>query len=139
MKNFTIIKRTKRAKRKRTKMGRRSSFKQRSKLTIRTKIRPKKQTNFNFEIKVRSVIDIPQMIKYGNNHITTVERDLYQDMFEMLNTLRTIIGGGYKIIQHRKLSCIETKVLLKSESDLYILTMAHPTIIGRVYRYTESD
>jgi len=113
-------------------------FKHRARLTVRTKLRPKGQTEFNIELKLCPVTDVPILVQYGNPYISTKERELHREMTELLSTLRSIIGGGYKLIQHRSRGrLITTKILLKKEADMYMLTIAHPTMICRAYQYVD--
>lgn len=117
---------------------RKQKFKHRPRLVVRRKLRPKGQTEFNIELRVCPVTDVPMMVKYNNPYISNKERELHREMVEMLVTLKTIIGGGYKLIQHRSRGArITTKILLKKEADMYMLTIAHPTMICRAYEYVE--
>lgn len=120
---------------------RKQKYKHRARLVVRTKLRPKGQTEFNIELRACPVTDVPLLLSYGNPYISSKERELYREMADMLVTLRTIIGGGYKLVQHRSggRARIATKILLKKEADMYMLTIAHPTMICRAYQYVDEQ
>jgi hypothetical protein len=116
---------------------RRPKFGHKARLNLRDKLRPVRQTRFNIELRVCPTINVPLVVGYGGGRwISERERDLYNELQLFFATLRAMVYGRFKIIQQRKTNVVVTKVLLENESDLVLLTIAHPTLIGRAYRYT---
>lgn len=70
--------------------------------------------------------------------VNATEMEYYNERKDMIYTLKTIIGGGYKIIKHVKSrNLLLTKILLTTEADMLMLAMAHPTMIEKAYRYVD--
>lgn len=112
--------------------------KRKSSLVIRNKTRPIGQTKFNIELRIQSVMNMPVILNFRGFMVNAVEIERYNERKDMIYTLKNIIGGGYKLIQHRKSnSHILTKILLTSEADMFMLAMAHPTMIEKAYRYVD--
>lgn len=110
----------------------------RARLHLRRKLRPFRQSRFNVEIRTHDVSNIPVLEGFGGSRwITSQEREGFNEMQTFIATIRSMIGRRAKIIQHRQKTVLTTKVLLESEADLVVLTMAHPTMIARAYRYVD--
>jgi len=110
----------------------------RARLHLRRKLRPFRQTRFNIEIRTHDVSNIPLLEGFnGSRWITAKEREDFNELQTFIATIRSMIGRRAKIIQHRRRTILSTKVLLESESDLVVLTMAHPSMIARAYRYVD--
>ena len=112
-------------------MRRRKRRYYKSKLVLRQKARPVGQTEFNVELRL-----LPHTFAAGNPSYLTTSADYerFKETGELLETLRTIIGGRYKVIKSKG-TLIRTKILLERENDLIMLMMAHPTMMCRAYKF----
>jgi hypothetical protein len=111
------------------------NHKQKPSLKIRTKRRPASGDGFNIELRLCKIAPLDTLGLLGGD--TTVGTEIHQEMREMLSTIRSIIGHGYNIIKNKHHSgfWLTTKILLKNESDMLILSMTYPMLICKVYRY----
>lgn len=110
----------------------------RARLHLRKKLRPFSQTRFNVEVRTHDVANVPLLESFGGTRwITSQEREGYNELQQFVATIRSMVGRRAKIITHRQKTVLTTKVLLESESDLVVLTMAHPSMISRAYRYID--
>jgi hypothetical protein len=102
---------------------------------IRDKTRPIGQ-KFNVEVRLRPVVDVPlRRILKSTNYLNNKEIDFYNEWSATMATIREMIGGQYKIINHRRILMIKTKILLDREADLIMIILAHPTMVCKAYRY----
>ena len=105
----------------------------RSRYDIRKKVRSRNQA-YSFEIRTPDVIS-PHYNPVWPMRLS--DETAAQELNALCETVRNMVGQ-YKIIQCERRAYIKTKILLKNEADIFLLTVAHPTMIRRIYAYSDA-